>query len=152
MTSEHWKPLLESTECSRLFREVATLRGQDGPHDSRWGRGQTVGCPHNCTTVHRRSRCGDPSIQHALSIRAGTECVAHVVQSLTSIDSNATVLSINGVGAYDFISRRAMFQGGRSSQRVTNLFHSSGNYEEPSTFVCEDKLGEVVKGENKETP
>ena len=49
--------------------------------------------------------------QYALSTRAGTECVAHVAQSLTSMDSNATILSSDGVGAYDFISRRAMFQG-----------------------------------------
>ena len=56
--------------------------------------------------------------QYALSTRAGTECVAHVVQSLTSMDSNATILSIDGVGAYDFILEESHVPGcGRSSQR-----------------------------------
>ena len=39
------------------------------------------------------------------------ECVAHVVQALTSLDPSATILSIDVVGAYDSISRRAMFRG-----------------------------------------
>ena len=48
------------------------------------------GCPH-----HRQAVC-----------RA-----AHIVQALNSMDENATLLSIDGVGAYDSISRRAMFRG-----------------------------------------
>ena len=40
------------------------------------------------------------SFQDALSTRAGTECVAHVVQALTSLDKGATILSIDGVGAH----------------------------------------------------
>ena len=46
--------------------------------------------------------------QYALSTRVGTECVAHIEQALTSMDENTTLLSIDGVGAYDSISRRAM--------------------------------------------
>ena len=66
--------------------------------------------------------------------------VAHVVQSLTSMDSSATILSIDGVGAYDFISRRTMFQGDNGDQLILFIRQF---YEEPSTFVWEDKLGEV---------
>ena len=40
--------------------------------------------------------------QHALSTRAGCECVSHVLQGLT----------IDGVSAYDLISRGAMLEGG----------------------------------------
>ena len=47
--------------------------------------------------------------QCVLSTRAGTECVAHVVQALTSLDPSATNLSIVCAGAYDPISKRAMF-------------------------------------------
>ena len=44
-------------------------------------------------------------------MRAGTECVAHMVQVLTSLGDRATILSVHGVGAYDSISHNAMFQG-----------------------------------------
>ena len=40
--------------------------------------------------------------QHALSTRAGTECAAHIVQALTSMDENTTLLSIDGVGGIRF--------------------------------------------------
>ena len=43
-----------------------------------------------------------PRVPPTLS-RAGTECVAHIVQTLTSMGENAAF--------YDSISRRAMFRG-----------------------------------------
>ena len=49
--------------------------------------------------------------QYALSAKAGSECVAHVLQTLTDVDPNATVVSIDGVGAYDLISRNSMLRG-----------------------------------------
>ena len=49
--------------------------------------------------------------QYALSTRAGCECVAHILQSITDEDPDATVVSIDGVGAYDLISRKAMLEG-----------------------------------------
>ena len=42
---------------------------------------------------------------------AGCECVAHILQAMTDRDSQATVVSIDGVGAYDLISRNAMLEG-----------------------------------------
>ena len=45
--------------------------------------------------------------QYALSTKAGCECVAHVLQTLTDLDPEATIMSIDGVGAYDLISRNA---------------------------------------------
>ena len=74
------------------------------------------------------------------------------------MDSNATILSIDGVGAYDLISRRAMFQGVADLPNGDQLIPFIRQfYEEPSTFVWEDELGEVHtirqgEGENKETP
>ncbi|CAK0805609.1 unnamed protein product, partial [Prorocentrum cordatum] len=47
----------------------------------------------------------------ALSTRAGTECVAHLIQSLTQANPEATVLSIDGIGAFDLMSRNAMLHG-----------------------------------------
>ena len=57
---------------------------------------------------------GTAHIQCALSTRAGCECVSHVLQGLTDLDDRATVMSIDGIGAYDSISRRAMLEGLRS--------------------------------------
>ena len=40
------------------------------------------------------------------------QSVLHTLcRALTSLDPSATILSINGVGAYDSISRKAMFRG-----------------------------------------
>ena len=92
--------------------------------------------------------------QYALSTRAGTECVAHVVQALTSLDPSATILSIDGVGAYDSISRRAMFRGlmdmvdGEKLVPFVRLF-----YDSTSTYIWEDEVGDVrhvLQGEGGE--
>ena len=49
--------------------------------------------------------------QYALSTRAGSECIAHAIQGLTELNPEATVLSIDGISAYDQISRAAMMDG-----------------------------------------
>ena len=46
--------------------------------------------------------------QFALSTRAGTDCVGHAIRALTDADPTATVLSIEGIGAYDHVLRSAM--------------------------------------------
>ena len=45
--------------------------------------------------------------QYALSTRAGTECVAHVFQALSDASPDVTILSIDGIGAYDLIHLEA---------------------------------------------
>ena len=57
---------------------------------------------------------GTAPFQYALTTRAGAECIAHVIQTLTDVDQEATVLSVDGVGAFDLISRVAMLEGLRS--------------------------------------
>ena len=49
--------------------------------------------------------------QYALSTRAGYECIAHAIQAMTDANPQCTVLSVDGIGAYDTISRRAMLSG-----------------------------------------
>ena len=49
--------------------------------------------------------------QYALSTRAGCECVSHVVQALCEANPNSTIVSVDGVSAYDTISREAKMQG-----------------------------------------
>ena len=41
--------------------------------------------------------------QHALSTRVECQSIAHVVQVMTDRDPNCTVLSIDGVGAFDLV-------------------------------------------------
>ena len=49
--------------------------------------------------------------QYALTTRAGCECVSHALQAICDLDEDATVTSIDGISAYDTISRRSMLQG-----------------------------------------
>ena len=48
--------------------------------------------------------------QYALSTRAGTDCVARVVRLLTELDPKKTLLSIDGIGAFDHIKRKSMLE------------------------------------------
>ena len=49
---------------------------------------------------------------HSQSVgEAGCECVAHILQTFTNLDPQATIMSIDGVGAYDLTSRNAMLAG-----------------------------------------
>ena len=50
----------------------------------------------------------------SLTTKSGEECVAHALQILTDLDDRATVLSIDGIGAFDLISQGAMLEGLRS--------------------------------------
>ena len=135
MTTEHLKIILDSIECYALFGEVATLfaRGQipreilEGVKVGRMTalqkpdggvRGIVVGDVVRRLVARTMAQQFGPQaegathpFQYALSTRAGTECVAHVVQALTSLDKGATILSIDGIGAYDTMSRKALMQG-----------------------------------------
>ena len=77
--------------------------------------------------------------QYVLSTRAGCECISHVLQALSELDADATVTSIDGISAYDTISRWAMLQGlermpgGVAVSPFVRLFYSS-----PSEYLWED--------------
>ena len=64
--------------------------------------------------------------QFALSTRAGCECVAHILQN-----PGITVTSIDGVSAYDMVSRRAMMdglwqvEGGPATLPFVRMFHGT---------------------------
>ena len=78
--------------------------------------------------------------QYALSKGSGRECVDH----LTELDPETTITSIDGISAYDTMSRKAMLEGlervvGRSAVLpFVRLFYSS-----PSAYLWEDEDGEV---------
>ena len=82
--------------------------------------------------------------QYALTTKAGCESVAHILQSMTDQDERATIVSIDGVGAYDLISRNAMLEGlaavpgGDSLLPFVRHFYGS-----PSTYLWEDDSGKT---------
>ena len=70
--------------------------------------------------------------QHAMSTRARCECIAHMLQARTDLDDRVTVLSIDGIGAFDLVSRESMLRGllrveggdsCRSSDRAVPVFN-----------------------------
>ena len=70
--------------------------------------------------------------QYALSTRAGCECVSHALQAICELGEDATVTSIDGISAYDTISRRAMIAGlervpgAIAASRFVRLFYAEG--------------------------
>ena len=91
--------------------------------------------------------------QYALSTRGGSECVAYVIQGLSELNPDSTVMSIDGISAYDQISRAAMLDGlythcGGETIPFVRMFHGS-----PSTYVWEDAEGVehfILQGEGGE--
>ena len=59
------------------------------------------------------------------------------------MDRGATILSIDGIGAYDTISRKALMQG------VADMVDGGQFYSSPSAFLWEDSR---AKEENKVIP
>ena len=77
-----------------------------------------------------------------------------MVQMLTQLNPRQTVVSVDGVGAFDLVSRNAMLQGlgnmigGAQVLPFVRLFYS-----DPSTYVWEDEFGEpqmIPQGEGGE--
>ena len=93
-----------------------------------------------------------------LSTRSGCECVAHVLQTLTELDEDATIVSVDGIGAYDLISRKAMLEGcPKDCSQLNgdnNSSLSSGVFwGAPSTYIWEDEMGtnhRIPQGEGRE--
>ena len=168
MTNEHLFTLLESEDDLSLFSQFAGIlaradippnalevirRGQMSALRKANGgvRGIVVG-----DTLRRlvartiAQQIGDAveratsPFQYALKTRAGCECVSHMFQTLLDLDPRATILSVDGVGAFDLISRNAMKAGlshleeGDKLLPFVRLFYSS-----PSTFLWEDDVGTV---------
>ena len=58
--------------------------------------------------------------QYAPSSRAGTECVNRAVRLTFVADPRATLLSIDGVGAFDHIGREGIFRGLMNQGQLAN--------------------------------
>ena len=130
MTADHLRPLVEHVEAASLLAQnkvpeevmdaircgrLTALRKPDGGVlgivvgdvfrrvVARTIAKQIVDKVEEATSPH----------QYALKTKAGCETVAHILQVLTDADPDATVVSVDGIGAFDLISRNAMMQGVR---------------------------------------
>ena len=129
MTLDHFFPVLENEGDSELLCRVANLLsvGQvpevilEAIRLGRMGgvRGIVVGDVLQRLVartiakqvIEKVEAATAPFFQYALSTKAGCECVAHILQTLTDLDLEATIMLIDGVGASDPISRNAMLEG-----------------------------------------
>ena len=80
--------------------------------------------------------------QFALSTRAGTDCVGHAIRAATDADHEATVLSIDGVGAYDHVHRSAMLSKLLEVPSLQPLMpFVRAAYTEPTPYKWQDDEG-----------
>ena len=168
MTSDHLFPVLENEGDSELLCRVASLLsvGQVpeavleairlgrvtalSKRDGEGGgevRGNVVGdvlrrlvARTIAQQVIEKVEAATAPFQYALSTKAGCECVAHILQTFTDLDPEATIMSIDGVGAYDLISWNAMLEGllrmegGDQILPFVKCFHGRTRWASPSTF------------------
>ena len=92
--------------------------------------------------------------QYALTKRCGCECIAHAAQALTDADPEGTVLSIDGIGAFDLISRAAMLTTLKDAPGCDRALPFVRQfYGRPSSHIWEDDSGtthEIRQGEGGE--
>ena len=82
--------------------------------------------------------------QFALSTRAGTDCVGHVIRALTDANPTATVLSVDGIGAYDHVFRGAMLSKLLSEPALHGLLpFVRAMYSEESHYTWRDDSGNL---------
>ena len=80
--------------------------------------------------------------QIALSTRAGVDCVGHAVRTAFDLDPRATVLSIDGIGAYDHVLRSAMLGKLLKEENLRDLLPFVRMvYSHPSWYHWEDEDG-----------
>ena len=79
--------------------------------------------------------------QFALSTRAGTDCVGHAVMAMTDADPDATILSIDGIGAYDHVLRSAMMSKLLSVPGLRGLLpFVRSTYSHPTSYWWQDAV------------
>ena len=92
--------------------------------------------------------------QYALATGAGAETLAHSITATTEQNPTNTVLSIDGIGAYDNISRSSMLNALQEVPEANRcLPFVSMFYTHPSTYVWHDQEGnphEITQAEGGE--
>ena len=82
--------------------------------------------------------------QYALQTRAGTEALAHTLRVLTEEDPDVVIMSLDGVGAYDHVSRAAFMEKLAASPKLHGLIPLvAALYGSDSHFLWWDAEGQV---------
>ena len=93
------------------------------------------------------------SFQYGLTTR-GWVRMRGPLQTLTDLDEDATIVSIDGIEAYDLISRQSMLDGLGAMENGEKLFFFVRSfYGAPSIYLWEDEMGtihEIREGEGGE--
>ena len=134
-TYEHFKALMDDTAGFALFFEAASsfaqakfptviaipllsarltaLVKEDGGV-----RGIATGCTLRRLVARSLARQFSKDFeeecapfQYAVSTPAGTDCVGHVLRAATDNDHNATILKVDGIGAYDCVEGQQCWVG-----------------------------------------
>ena len=166
MTSDHLVPVLESEAASDLLTQVVSLLAVvQVPHTVleaiRLGRLTALQKPDGgvreivvgdiirrlvartiSKQISEKVEVATAPFQNALKTKAGCECVAHVLQTLTDLDPEATIMSIDGVGAYDLISHNATLEGRLRMEGGDQILpFVRCFYDSPSTYLWDDEMG-----------
>ena len=177
MTAEHLRVLLRNERDSDLLCEMALdvvradISDEVGGHQNRQDECSPEtwrGCESNrrgdiLRRLVARTLAQELSVhiktatspfQYALTTRSGCECIAHAVQALSDADPEATVLSVDGIGAFDLISRAAMLTALRDAPGCDKALPFVRQfYGRPSKCFWEDDYGmthEILQGEGGE--
>ena len=123
--STTWKRLVCSFQLQRISQE----------------RTASFSAGHQCGALPQ-ARLSDGWWQLARSTRAGVDCVGYAVGAATDQNTEATVLSIDGVGAYDHVLRSSMMSKLRDTPSLQGLLlFVRAVYSRPSCYKYGDSSG-----------
>ena len=159
-----WRP--SRKRCCSCTAEPASLRRLQ---ERRTLQVREPTSPAECRALDQRGPAGGPHAGPAVcwsfpsrlraipvcpATRTAAESLARAVRAATELDARTTVLSIDGVGAYDHISRASMLSGLQHTPSLTALLPFVAQfYAEPSAYVFYDAEGaahEIAQGEGGE--
>ena len=168
MTAEHLRPLLENDRDIAKLRDFASIMAREDVPDRidpavQLGRITALQKPGGGergiavsdflrravarTVAQRVSKEVEEAtapFQYALKTKSGCECVSHILQALTQSSPRCTIVSVDGVGAFDLVSRNAMLRGLMSLPSGGRLLPFVRTFcGQPSVFLWEDETGEV---------
>ena len=129
-------------------RSSHRFRTNGGPHQTQW-QGPWH-CCRRCVAQSLAQKYAQPihtacqPHQFALATRSGTEAVVHALTAVTEANPTHTILSVDGVGAYDNISRNSMLQGFRDVPEANRcLPFVKMFYGAPSHYIWHSATGEA---------
>ena len=70
--------------------------------------------------------------------------MCHILQTITDMDEKLTILSIDGIGAFDHVSRKSMLRGLMETDVANGALPFVRQfYGQPSAYFWDDEMGET---------